>query len=160
MATIVEHPLFALGEIRNNMEANPRRNSVEIIDVDAHDEPPASSSLLSQVPPRPRPSLRPRNSFHPDAIISLVDDSDDEVQILSNPIPGRHSYVVVYCFLLIEFCQAVDRERPIAAASDLRHCILLCLLLLLQFHPYPVDMPVSPQCLQGEVRHHRFPHFQ
>jgi len=159
MATIVEHPLFALGEIRNNMEPNPRRNSVEIIDVDAHDEPPPSSSLLSQVPPRPRPSLRPRHSFHPD-IISLVDDSDDEVQILSDPIPGRHSYVVVYCFSLIEFCQVVDRKRPIAAVSDLHHRILLCLPLLLQYHPYLVDTTASSLCLQGELLLHRFPHLQ
>ena len=98
MATVLEHPIFSHGEIQNNIEGNPRRNPVEIIDVDAHDEHPASSSLLSQPPPRPRPALRPRHSFHPDAIISLVDDSDDEIEILSDPIPSRHGFLVVFCF--------------------------------------------------------------
>jgi hypothetical protein len=83
MATLLEHPIF---DIQNNIEANPTRNSVEIIDVDAHDDPAASSSLLSQPPRR----LRPISFHHPD-IISLVDDSDDEIEILSDPIPGRHS---------------------------------------------------------------------
>ena len=116
MGTVVEHPLSALGEIQNNLDVNSTRNSVEIIDVDAHDEPP--SSPLSQTSSRPRPALRPRHSFHPDSVISLVDDSDDEVQILSDPIQGKLKYLVVSCFSL-KFCQALCMKRPIAAVSDL-----------------------------------------
>jgi hypothetical protein len=111
MATIVEHPMFSLGEIQNNLEGNPRRNSVEIIDVDAHDEPPASGSSMSQGPPRPRPALRPRHSFHPNSIISLVDDSDDEVQILSDPIQGRHRCIVVLCFPLKPVLSGTNRQE-------------------------------------------------
>jgi hypothetical protein len=103
MGTVVDHPMFALGEIQGNMQPNSRRNSVEIIDVDAHDE--ASTSSSSQGPPRPRPVLRPTHSFHSDSIISLVDDSDDEVEILSDPIQGRLRMIVVSCYPLNEFAR-------------------------------------------------------
>lgn len=136
MGTVVEHPIFALGD---NMEGHSRRNSLEIIDVDAHDEPPAStSSSFSQGPHQPRPILRHSQSFHPDAIISLVDDSDDEVQILSDSFQGLLR-VLLYLVSQFIICQAVGRKRPIADVLDLHHHPLRWMFLL-QFHPFPVDM--------------------
>lgn len=84
MCTVVERPVW-LSDLPNNMEGTSDRISFEIIDVDANEglAPSASGSVQA---PRPQPDLFTIRG-QPETI-SLLDDSDDDIEILSAPTQG------------------------------------------------------------------------
>ena len=99
MGTVVEQFILPLGDLQNDMDANSRTSSVEVIDVDANE--PASSLPIGG--PRIRPAFRQRQPFEIQSepeTISLIDDSDDEIVILPDPIRGRCTFLVWSLFAL------------------------------------------------------------
>ncbi len=113
MGTVVEPFILPLGDLQNDVDANSRTSSVEVIDVDAN-ESVAPSSSVPMGGPRIRPAFRQRQPFgvqrEPEAI-SLTDDSDDEIQILSDMIRGRCTFIVwSLCFVLSNFFSKTYRK--------------------------------------------------
>jgi hypothetical protein len=83
MGTVVERPVW-LSDRPSNLEDGI---SFEIIDVDANEGPAPSTPMLAQ------PPSRLQNGWfqgQPETI-SLLDDSDDEIEILSVPTRGQFS---------------------------------------------------------------------
>jgi hypothetical protein len=83
MGTVVERPVW-LSDRPRNLEDGI---SFEIIDVDANEGPAPSTPMLAQAPSRLQTD---RFRGQPETI-SLLDDSDDEIEILSVPTRGRFS---------------------------------------------------------------------
>ena len=87
MATIVERPMSAFSELqptRHPRSQGNRRESIEIIDVDALDHAPAASS--SRRLAAERPTRRP-----PPETISLLDsDSDSEIEFFGPTLMAGH----------------------------------------------------------------------
>ncbi|KIM39234.1 hypothetical protein M413DRAFT_447182 [Hebeloma cylindrosporum] len=87
MATIVERPMSAFSELQprrlSHSQAN-RRESIEIIDVDAFDPAPAASSSSRLAADRPARRAPPET-------ISLVDsDSDSEIEFFGPTLMAGH----------------------------------------------------------------------
>ena len=84
MATIVERPMPAFTELQPTRLPHSRRESIEIIDVDAFDQSPAASS--SRRLAADRTSRRP-----PPETISLLDsDSDSEIEFFGPALMAGH----------------------------------------------------------------------